>query len=150
MNKNIHVLNKKARHDFEILSELEAGVVLTGKEIKAIRAGKINMSGSYIKIFKNELYWVGAHISVKDDDSIRLRKLLLKKAQLNKIIEKSEQKQFTIVPVRGYFVRGKFKLEIASAKGKKQFDKRESLKKIDQQRDIEGKIKSFKNINRGY
>ncbi len=150
MNKNQQILNRKAKFDYEILSELEAGVVLTGKEIKSIRAGKINMSGSYIKLLKNELYWVGAHISVKDDDSTRSRKLLLNKAQLKKIIEKSEQKQFTIIPIKGYIVRGKFKLQIATARGKKQFDKRETIKKNDQQRDIDVKIKNIKRNSGGY
>tara|TARA_B100000123_G_C25724128_1_gene426010 strand:+ start:687 stop:1157 length:471 start_codon:yes stop_codon:yes gene_type:complete len=134
-------LNRKARFNYFLLEHLEAGIVLKGSEIKSIREGKINISDSYALDKAGELYLINSHIasykqsSYNDHNPIADRKLLLKKKELNKIIGKIHQEGLTIVPTRIYLKKGKAKIEIALAKGKKLYDKRQTKKKRDWKRE---------------
>jgi len=134
-------LNRKARFNYFLLEYLEAGIVLKGSEIKSIREGKINISDSYALDKAGELYLINSHIasykqsSYNDHNPIADRKLLLKKKELNKIIGKIHQEGLTIVPTRIYLKKGKAKIEIALAKGKKLYDKRQTKKKRDWKRE---------------
>ena len=144
--KNVTV-NRKARYEFAILQTLEAGIVLQGTEVKALRQGKANLVDSYAQLMKNEVWLVGAHISeytqgnINNHDPIRTRKLLLNRIEIRKLIGKVKEKGLTLVPLRIYFKNGKVKVEIALAKGKKVYDKRETIAKRDFNRDQERKIK---------
>ena len=126
--------NKKAYFEYEILETYEAGLQLRGEEIKTIRAGKVNLAGSYVKILntaKNtEAYWIGGNISNVSDPG-RSRKLLLHKTEITKLIGKTREKGLTLVPTKIYLKNGKAKLEIALGKGKKLHDKREAIKDRD-------------------
>ena len=130
--------NKKAYFEYEILETYEAGLELRGEEIKTIRAGKVNLAGSYVKILntskKTEAYWIGGNISNVTDPQ-RSRKLLLHKTEITKLIGKTREKGLTLVPTKIYLKNGKAKLEIALGKGKKLHDKRESIKKKDLRRE---------------
>lgn len=134
-------LNRKARFNYFLLEHLEAGIVLKGSEIKSIREGKINISDSYALDKAGELYLINSHIasykqsSYNDHNPIADRKLLLKKKELNKVIGKIHQEGLTIVPTRIYLKKGKAKIEIALAKGKKLYDKRQTKKKRDWKRE---------------
>ncbi len=134
------ILNRKAHFEYYIEDDIEAGVVLTGQEIKAIRAGKISLFGSYIKNLGGEYYLVGANVSAKETDPIRSRKILLHKNEINRLYIKTQQKGYTILPLKGYFKRGKFKLLIGIGKGKKLHDKRNAIKERDLKRDAEKTI----------
>ncbi len=130
--------NRRARYDYEIIESLEAGIVLNGQEIKAIRAGKVNISGSYGKIFfkdqKPEVWLVGASIVSIEGDQSRSRKLLLHKDQIAKLIGKVQEKGLSLIPLRLYFNRGYAKLEIGVGRGLKKYDKREKVKERDVER----------------
>lgn len=139
-------INKKARFDYHIEEELEAGIVLSGAEVKAIRNGKMNMAGTYARILSGELFWVGADINAPDVDNNRSRKLLLKKTEIAKLVGKLEQKNYSLVPIKAYFKHGKLKLLLGLGKGKKLFDKREVIKNRDTQRDLDRKIRRAQNI----
>ena len=140
-------VNRKARFEYAILQTLEAGIVLHGTEVKALRQGKANLVDSYAQLMKNEVWLVGAHISeytqgnINNHDPIRTRKLLLNRSEIRKLIGKVKEKGLTLVPLRIYFKNGKVKVEIALAKGKKVYDKRETIAKRDFNRDQERKIK---------
>ena len=130
--------NKKAYFDYEILDTLEAGLVLLGQEVKAIRAGKCSIQGAYVKIISGELFLIGATVSPYQPNNIqkgydpeRSRKLLIKKSQLNHLVGKTEEKGITLVPISLYDRNGVIKLEIGIARGKKKYDKREVIKKRD-------------------
>lgn len=144
--KNITV-NRKARHEYAIIQVFEAGIVLQGTEVKALRQGKANLVDSYGKIDKNEVWLVGAHISpyeqgnINNHEPVRDRKLLLNRSEIRKLIGKVKEKGLTLIPLRLYFKNGKVKVELALAKGKKVYDKRESIAKRDLQRDQERRIK---------
>lgn len=136
---NIYVqlaANKRAYYDYEILEKLEAGVVLSGQEVKSAKHGNINLAGSYIIIRGGEAYLVGTHIAkykfagrLKDYDPQRTRKLLLKKKELSYLAGKSNEKRLTILPLSVYTTsRGRIKLEIGIGRGKKKFEKREMIK----------------------
>jgi SsrA-binding protein len=139
--------NRKARHEYEIIQVFEAGIVLQGTEVKALRAGKANLVDSYANIKNNEMWLFSCHISpyeqgnINNHDPVRTRKLLLNRSEIRKLIGKVKEKGLTLVPLRLYFKDGKAKVEIALAKGKKVYDKRESIAKRDFQRDQERKIK---------
>lgn len=140
---NAYVQNKKVYFNFEFLEEFEAGVVLAGHEVKAIRAGKASLAGSYVVIRGGEAFLVGASISPyqvantpKDYDSERTRKLLLNQKELTKLERESEQAGLTIVPIQWYNKKRKIKLKLALARGKKKQDKRETLKERDTKRDL--------------
>ena len=129
--------SKKAYFDYQILEKFEAGLVLLGTEVKAIKSGKISLKGSYIIIDKNnEVQLISCHIppyqpgnAPFDYDPERERKLLLKKKEIRYLIGKSREKGLTLIPLRVYTKRGKIKIEFGIAKGKKKVDKRESIKK---------------------
>jgi SsrA-binding protein len=146
VEKNITV-NRKARHEFAILQVYEAGIVLQGTEVKALRAGKANLVDSYATVRDNEVWLISAHISEYSQGNInnhiptRDRKLLMNRSEIRKLIGKVKEKGLTLVPLRLYFKNGKVKVELALAKGKKEYDKRETIAKRDFQRDQERKIK---------
>lgn len=127
--------NKKARFDFEIIEKYEAGLVLTGSEVKSLREGAVNLKDSYISFRNGEAYLQNAHISeyrassYNNHEPERLRKLLLHREEINKIMGRVQEKSLTCVPLKLYFKSGKVKIEIALGRGKKLHDKRESLKK---------------------
>lgn len=141
--------NPKAHFDYEILETLEAGLILTGSEVKAIRAGKVSIQGSYVKILAGEIYLVGALVQPYQSNNVpesydpqRTRKLLLKKKELRYLVEKSQEAGLTLVPLKLYDNYGLIKLEFGLARGKKKYDKRETIKKRDVERDIRRKVKS--------
>ena len=144
--KNITV-NRKARHEFEILQNFEAGIVLVGTEVKALRQGKANLVDGYAKIERGEVWLVNINISeytqgnINNHDPRRDRKLLLSKSEIRKLIGKTKEKGLTLVPLRLYFKNGKVKVELALAKGKKVYDKRHAIAKKDFQREQERRIK---------
>ena len=140
--------NRKARHDYFILDEYEAGLVLRGSEIKSIRAGHISIKESYIKIDEREAWLVNAHIAMyepasrQNHDPLRPRKLLLHKKELQKLWDEVRQKGVTIIPLRVYIKNGKAKIEIAAAKGKKKYDKRAELARKTAEMEMRRQIKS--------
>jgi len=143
-SNNIQIKNRKASYEFEFVEKVEAGIMLKGTEIKSLREGKASIQEAYCFFRKGELFVKGMNISpysqasFESHEMTRDRKLLLKKRELEKFKSKSEEKGLTIVPVRLYITsRGLAKLEIALAKGKKIYDKRDSIKKKDQNREIE-------------
>jgi len=130
-----YATNPKAHYDYEILDTIETGLVLTGFETKAIKAGKTSIKGAYVKIMRGELWLIGATVSPyqpnntpKDYDQQRSRKLLIKKSQLKHLIGKTEEKGVTLVPIKLYGKRGLIKLEVGIGRGKKKHDKREKIK----------------------
>ena len=143
----IEINNKKARFDYELLDTYEAGIVLTGTEIKSIREGNCNLKDSYVVIRKNEAYIINMHISEYKEGNIfnhnetRTRKLLLHKKEILKLNDKISINGFTIVPVKLYFKGNKAKILIAIARGKKTYDKRETIKKRDVERDLRKRLK---------
>ena len=144
--------NKKAYHDFFIEETFQAGIELFGTEVKSMRQGKCNLKESYIKIENGEAFIHGMHVSpyehgnIFNKDPIRARKLLLHKFQINKLNGSVTKDGFTIVPLKIYFINSLVKLDIAIAKGKKLYDKRDAIAKKDQRREAE---KEFKVRNLG-
>ena len=141
--------NKKAYFDYQILEKLEAGIALQGQEVKSIKTRGVNLAGSYVIVKNEELFWVGAKIppyqpknAPQDYDPERSRKLLLKRREIKSLIGKSKEKGLTFIPLRVYTKNTKIKLEFGTAKGKKQTDKRESIKRREIQRNIEKELKS--------
>lgn len=131
--------NKILKRDYDIVGRIEAGIVLTGEEIKSIRAGRINLKGSYVKILngksgKSELFLVGCHIHTLNTDPYRTRKLLVRKSEIRALIGKTTEKGLTLVPVSVYLKNGRAKVEVGVAKGLKKLDKREKIKKEEVQR----------------
>lgn len=143
----MEILNRKARYDYELLDKYEVGIVLTGTEIKSIRKGNANLKDSYAVIKNNEVFLLNMHISEYKEGNIfnheetRTRKLLLNKQEIKKISDKINIKGLTLVPVRLYFVRGKAKIEIAVARGKHTFDKKETIKQRDLDREMKKSMK---------
>jgi SsrA-binding protein len=144
-----YVKNRKASFDFDFLKHFEAGLVLTGSEVKAVRHGKAKLEGSYVVVRGSEAFLVGASISEyqpanapKAYDKERPRKLLLSKKEINEIETETDKTNLTAVAIRLYNNNGKIKLEFAIARGKKKFDKRETLKARDSKRDIQRTLKS--------
>ena len=140
----ILALNKKAKFDYEILENFEAGLVLTGQEVKSAKNGQINLKGSYVAITGDEAWLLNAHIpkykkagSLKDYDPYRTRKLLLKKKQISYLLGKSREKGLTLVALNAHTKYGKVKIEFGVGRGKRKFDKREDVKK----RDVKIKLK---------
>ena len=140
--------NRKAGHDYHFLESFEAGLVLTGTEVKAAREGRVNLRDSYCRLEGAEAYLLGAHFGQYSHsgyaahDPRRPRKLLLNHAELNKLIGKTTEKGLTIVPIRMYFRKGRAKLAIALAKGKKTYDKRETIKRREIDRETRAAVKS--------
>jgi SsrA-binding protein len=145
-------LNRKARHDYEIFDTYEAGIELKGSEVKAIRAGRVNLKDSFIRIIKGEMFLLNAHISNLETtyvayrlDETRDRKLLLHRKEIDKLFGKVSKDGMTIVPLKMYFnSRNRLKVQIALARGKKQYDKRETLKKKTQEREAQIAIKNYR------
>lgn len=144
-----YISNKKARFDYEILKTFEAGLVLQGHEVKAIRAGRGKLEGAHVVVRGKEAYLVGSSVShyqeantPKGYDPEHPRKLLLSKKELAELEVQGEQAGLTIVPIKLYNTGGKIKLEIAIARGKKKQDKRESIKKRDTKREIDRILKT--------
>jgi SsrA-binding protein len=136
------VQNKKAFHDYFIEERFEAGIALEGWEVKAMRAGRTQLKEAYVIVSNGELFLIGAHVSALptasthvQPDPTRTRKLLLNASEINKLIGAVERAGYTIVPIDLHFVRGRIKLEIGLAKGKKQHDKREAEKDRDWKRE---------------
>lgn len=147
MDKKVISTNRKAFHDFLIFDKFIAGIVLTGTEIKSIRDGGVNLKDSFAKIEDNEMFLYGMHISPYRHGNIhnpkpdRVRKLLLQKREILKIQDKVKKDGVTIVPLELFLSRGFAKIEIGLAKGKKIYDKRESIAKKTQERDIARYVK---------
>jgi len=134
---NRETYNKKARHDYEIIDSIEAGIVLTGEEIKAFRAGRVNMTSSYAKIINGEVFWIGGMINGIAGDTQRTRKLLLNKDQIRSLIGKTQEKGLALLPLKIYLKKGRAKMELGLGRGMKKYDKRELLKKKDQAREAQ-------------
>ncbi len=136
-------VNKKARHEYEFLETFEAGLSLLGTEVKSMRQGQISFKDGHIEFRNNEAWLVGVHIAPYDHsgyvthDPERRRKLLLHTQEIVRLTDKVEQKGLTVIPTKFYLVHGRFKLEIALARGKKTFDRKQELK----QRDIDRETK---------
>lgn len=140
--------NKKAHHDYEILERYEAGIVLQGSEIKSIREGRVNLKDSYAKVKDGELWLYDMHISPYDKasffnhDPLRPRKLLLHKSEIIRLIGKVNERGLTLIPLKIYINdRGKAKIELALAKGKKLHDKRKAIAEKDLRRELERAMK---------
>ncbi|MCR1816115.1 SsrA-binding protein SmpB [Aliarcobacter butzleri] len=150
--KNLVFKNKKAFHDFTILETLEAGIVLEGSEVKAIREGRVNLKDSFVRIIKGEIFLLNAHIShlstthsTYRPDERRSRKLLLHSKQIDKMYSKVTKDGITLVALKLYFNdKNMIKIEVATAQGKKLHDKREDLKAKTMKRETEQVLKSFK------
>jgi len=140
----MRVINRRARYNYRLFDKYEAGVSLTGVEVKAIRNGRADISSAYAKIINGEVYLVNANIQakgVKDYNPLRTRKLLLNKAEIISIQTKIKQKKLTLVPTKLY-TRGRLiKIEIALAKTKRKFEKKEAIKKKDIEREIAKELK---------
>ncbi len=141
--------NKKAWHEYFIEDRFEAGMILLGTEVKSLRDGKASLGDSYAKIKGGEVFLVDAHINPYshanrfNHDPLRPRKLLLHKSEIRRLIGKTQEKGFTLIPLRLYFSDGKAKVELGLAKGKKLYDKRETLKRKAVERDMERGRKGF-------
>lgn len=140
--------NPTAYHNYTITDTIEAGIILTGTEIKSIRAGKVNLKDAYVGIKKSEPFLYGMHISpyehgnIFNKDPLRDRKLLLHKQEINKLIGLIQQKGFSLIPTKLYFKNNLVKLEIGIGKGKKLYDKRQDLAKKDAERRIQRTLKN--------
>jgi len=139
--------NRKARHDYTLLDTFEAGVVLLGTEVKAIREGRVNLRDSYARVEQGEVFLLNVHISpyshrgYADHEPLRRRKLLLQKREIRKLIGKTVERGLTLVPVRMYFKRGLVKVALSLAKGKRVHDKRETLRQREADREARAAIK---------
>ena len=143
----MEILNRKAKYNYQIFESLEAGIVLIGTEIKSIREGKANIKDSYARIKNDEIFLINMHISSYDNgnrfnhDETRERKLLLHKKEILKFRDKIKLEGYTIVPLKVYLKNGRAKVLIGLAKGKKNYDKREDIKKRDIERNIRARLK---------
>ena len=140
--------NRKARHDYHLLEEFEAGLALQGTEVKAAREGRVQLRDSYCRFERGEAYLLGAHIGqyshggYATHDPERPRKLLLHKTELNKLLGKTTEKGLTIVPLRLYWKHGRLKAAIALAKGKNTIDKRETIRRREAERETRAAVKT--------
>ena len=147
MDRKIVSSNKKARHDFFIIEVYEAGLALTGTEIKSVRAGEVNLKDSFAKVKDGEVFVYNMHISPYaqgnryNQDPMRPKKLLLHKKEIRKLDQAVSQEGLTLIPLEIYLQRGIAKLSLAVAKGKKLYDKRDDIAKRDAKRDIDRKMK---------
>ncbi len=147
MTEKTIALNRRARHEYTIEDSMEAGIVLSGTEIKAIRAGKINLAGAFARIERGEAWLVGAHIAPweggnrANHEAKRDRKLLLHRGQIDQLLGKTKAKGLTLVPLKLYITaRGKAKVELGLGKGKQQHDRRREIQARDAKRDIEREL----------
>ncbi len=143
--------NKKAFHDYEILDTIEAGIVLEGSEVKAVRDGRVNLKDSFVRIIKNEIFVLNMHIThlstahtIYRPNERRDRKLLLHRKEINKLFSKVTKDGITLVPIKLYFnSKNMLKMQIATARGKKLHDKRADLKQKSLKRDMQQALKNF-------
>ncbi|MES2935113.1 MAG: SsrA-binding protein SmpB [Pseudomonadota bacterium] len=143
--------NKKAFHDYFVEDRYEAGIMLEGWEVKAIRDGRVQLKEAYVIVRKGEIFLFGAHISALPTasthihpEAVRTRKLLLHAEEISKLIGKVERSGYTLVPINLHYLRGRVKCEIGLAKGKKQHDKRDSEKQRDGQREVQAAMKQHR------
>ena len=140
--------NRKAFHDFHLLDTFEAGLVLLGTEVKAIREGRVNLRDSFARVEDGEVFIYNVHISpyshrgYADHEPLRRRKLLLHRSEIRKLIGKTVEKGMTLVPTRLYFKDGRVKVAVSIAKGKKDYDKRETIKRRETERETRAAVKS--------
>jgi SsrA-binding protein len=140
--------NRKAFHDYHLLETFEAGLVLLGTEVKAIREGRVNLRDSFARVEDGEVFIYNVHISpyshrgYADHEPLRKRKLLLHRSEIKKLIGKTVEKGMTLVPTRLYFKDGRVKVSVSIAKGKKDYDKRETIKKREAERETRAAVKS--------
>jgi len=147
---NILAENKKAYFDYDVQEKFQAGIVLTGNEVKSIKNGHVSLQGAYVVINKDaEVFLIGSNVppyqpmnTPADYDKGRSRKLLLRKNEINYLIGKSHERGLTMIPLRVYTEKAKIKLEFGIAKGKKTFDKRESIKRREVDREVERELRS--------
>ena len=146
--EKLFAANKKAYHDYFILEKLEAGIALQGTEVKSIREGRINLKDSYAIVKAGEIFLFNCHISPyshgnrENHEPTRSRKLLLHRGEIRKLIGKSQEKGLTLVPLRMYLRRGRIKLELGVARGKKLYDKRETERRKDADREARAAMKN--------
>jgi len=142
------IFNKRATFDYDIQNTFEAGINLLGPEVKAVRLGQVDLSGSHVRIVGNEAYLINAKIypyryaQIENYDEKRSRKLLLHKKEIVSLKSKLEGSNLTVIPLSLYTIRGLIKMELALAKGKKEYQKKESIKKRDIQRDVERELEA--------
>jgi len=147
VNIKVVATNRKAYHDYEILEKLEAGLSLSGSEIKSVRESKVSLSEAYVKSENGELWLTGAHIARYDPssymghDPTRRRRLLLHRKEINRLMSKLQEKGLTLVPLKMYINERVAKLEIGLGRGKKLYDKRETIARRDTEREIERTLK---------
>ena len=140
-------VNRRARHEYAVEETLEAGIALTGTEIKSIRAGRVNLAEAYARIEKGEAWLIGAHIAPYEQgnrnnhEPTRTRKLLLHRDQITELVGRTQAKGFTLVPLKLYIRNGMAKLEIGIARGKKAYDKRRTIAERDARRELERSTK---------
>lgn len=143
MGNKLVCQNKKARYDYFIDEVLEAGLVLLGPEVKSLREGRASLVDSYARVKKGEVFLYNMHITpypyahYMQLDPVRTRKLLLNKREIKRLIGKTEEKGYTLIPTKVYFTKGRAKIEIALAKGKRKYDKRRALKEKELKKDME-------------
>lgn len=145
MSEGVKVVarNRKARHDYEILETVEAGLVLMGSEIKSIRAGRVNIAEGYVQYKNGELWLLNVHIATYDEagqwghEPLRPRKLLLHRKQIAQFYNRTRERGFTIIPLEIHLRDGRAKIELGLGRGKKKYDKRETLRKEDAKRQVE-------------
>lgn len=148
--EKVITLNRRARHDYEIIETIEAGIELKGSEVKSLRGGQVNLKDSYARVENGEIWLVGCHISpythgsVFNHDPLRPRRLLLHKDEIRRIERKIVERGYTLIPLSLYFKRGKVKVELALARGKTLVDKRETIKRKTAKREIERELKHYR------
>jgi len=145
----IIALNRKARFDYFIEDEYEAGLVLKGTEVKSLRLGKANIKDAYARVVNGEVFVYQMHIGpypfayYENHDPLRVRKLLLHKQEIKRLYAKVNEKGHSLIPLKLYFSDGKAKLTLALAKGKRRYDKRDAIRRRDEQRDLDRQIKRY-------
>lgn len=143
--------NKKAYHDYFVLESFEAGIELFGTEVKSVRQGKVNLKDAWCSIEKGEIYVNGMHISpyefgnIFNRDSMRKRRLLMHKREINRLYGQLKQQGLTLIPLSAYFNRGRLKIQVGLCKGKKNYDKRESIARKDAEREAARELRSRNN-----
>ena len=148
LSMKIITQNKKAFHDYSIEETLEAGILLQGTEVKSLRDGKANLKDSYVIVKDSEVFLLNCHISpyshgnIMNHDPLRTRKLLLHKKEITKLQGKAAQKGYSLIPLKLYFSNSHVKVEVGLARGKRQYEKRETIKKREADREIERAMKS--------
>lgn len=146
MTDKIIATNRQARFNYTILESLEAGIALKGVEVKSMRTGQASLNDSYARVENGEIFLYNMHVSpyefgnINNTDPLRPRKLLLHRSQIRKLIGDASAKHLALIPLRAYFKGGIVKIELALAKGKKQYDKRESIRKREMDRELKRKL----------